>query len=393
MIVRQFLRWIQTAPAADRAEATAALARAYLHGDLTGEDMATAEAALITLTDDPSPVVRMALAETMAASAETPQTLLIALLQDQPEIAAIVAERSPLLIDAELVDLAAVAHPLVQYAIAIRPGLPAPVAAALAEVGCVEACLVLVTDRSITLPPFSLNRIVGRFGADADMRNALLSRPDLSAAARQSLVRDLAQVLTRFVVDRKWLSEDRAERVAREATEKATVTIATSDRGAPLTVLVRHLRDSGQLTTGLVLRALLSGQMGLFESSLAELSGLDSRRASGLVHDHRGAGFRALYDRAGLPRGAFAAFAAALDAYHGSRGDVSLVGAPGLHRRMVERALTAYLPFSDGELDSLVALLRRFATEAARDEARAFTADLIAGQDAVDDEMAGPLAA
>ena len=38
MIVRQFLRWIQTAPPGDRAEATSALARAYLYSDLSDEE-------------------------------------------------------------------------------------------------------------------------------------------------------------------------------------------------------------------------------------------------------------------------------------------------------------------------------------------------------------------
>ena len=35
MIVRHFLDWVRTAPAGKRAEATAALARAYLYSGLT----------------------------------------------------------------------------------------------------------------------------------------------------------------------------------------------------------------------------------------------------------------------------------------------------------------------------------------------------------------------
>ena len=40
MIVRQFLHWLRTAPSGDRAEATSALARAYLYSDLTDSDRA-----------------------------------------------------------------------------------------------------------------------------------------------------------------------------------------------------------------------------------------------------------------------------------------------------------------------------------------------------------------
>ena len=38
MIVRHFLYWVRSAEAAERAEATSALARAYLHSDLSQDD-------------------------------------------------------------------------------------------------------------------------------------------------------------------------------------------------------------------------------------------------------------------------------------------------------------------------------------------------------------------
>ena len=60
MIVRQFLQWLRKAPPGERADATSALARAYLHSDLSPDDRAAAEGAMIMLLDDPSPLVRRA---------------------------------------------------------------------------------------------------------------------------------------------------------------------------------------------------------------------------------------------------------------------------------------------------------------------------------------------
>ena len=57
MIVRQFLQWVRTAPAADRADATSALARAYLYSDLSKDDRIAAEGAMLVLLDDGSPLV------------------------------------------------------------------------------------------------------------------------------------------------------------------------------------------------------------------------------------------------------------------------------------------------------------------------------------------------
>src|SRR3984957_12509435 len=104
MIVRQFLHWVRPASAGERAEATGALARAYLYSDLSPDDRDAAEGAMITLVDDPSPLVREALAEALAASLDAPHAVIHALASDHPDIAAVVLERSPLFIDAELVD-------------------------------------------------------------------------------------------------------------------------------------------------------------------------------------------------------------------------------------------------------------------------------------------------
>jgi hypothetical protein len=56
MIVRHFLDWVRTAPAGKRAEATAALARAYLYSNLSPDDAAAAKGAMLMLLDDASSV-------------------------------------------------------------------------------------------------------------------------------------------------------------------------------------------------------------------------------------------------------------------------------------------------------------------------------------------------
>jgi uncharacterized protein (DUF2336 family) len=378
MIVRHFLQWVRTAAAADRADATSALARAFLYSDLSPDDRIAAEGALVMLLDDASPLVRRAMAEALAASADAPPAVILALAADQAEIAALVLERSPLLLDADLVDSVGSGAAAIQVAIARRAGLPRVVAAAIAEVAAAEACLTLIENDSAEIAPFSLDRMLVRHGHLAAVREALLARADVPAATRQAVLVKLAETLADFVSACAWLDQGRAQRVAKEACEKATVAIAATSSSTDVRPLVTHLRESGQLTSGLILRALLSGNMRLFEEVLAELSGLPLARVAGLIHDKRGAAFRALYDKAGLPASAYAAFRAALDAMHES----GFIGEPGgatrLKRRMVERVLTRCDRESSGEIEPLLLLLRRFATEATRDEARLFCDELVA---------------
>jgi uncharacterized protein (DUF2336 family) len=129
MIVRHFLDWVRTAPAGKRAEATAALARGYLYSDLSPDDAAAAEGAMLILLDDPSPLVRRALADVLAASPSAPPAVVLALAADQPQIAAPVLALSPLFVDADLVDAVATGNEDVQIAIASRSGLQRPAAA------------------------------------------------------------------------------------------------------------------------------------------------------------------------------------------------------------------------------------------------------------------------
>ena len=376
MIVRQFLHWQRTAPAAVRADATAALARAYLYSDLSPDDRAATEGALIMQLDDPSPLVREALAQALAFSEQAPPPVILGLAADQPEVASWVLEHSPLLMDADLVDAVATGRSQSQVAIARRAGLPCAVAAAIAEVGSAEACLVLIESPNAEIASRSLDRIVDRHGHLAAIREAMLVRDDLPAPTQQALVAKLSETLAGFVTARAWLDEDHAFRVAKEACEKATVTLAA---GSPhIGPLSHHLRESGQLSAGLVLRALLSGNIDLFEQALAELSDVSLSRVSALVHDRRGTGFRALYDKAGLPASTYAAFREAVEAMR----EGGFVGEPGgatrLKRRMVERVLTRCADQSIGEIEPLLLLLRRFAAEAAREEARTFCNELVA---------------
>jgi uncharacterized protein (DUF2336 family) len=377
MIVRQFISWIRTAPAGERAEATRSLARAWLISDLTEEDRAAAEGALLMLLDDASPLVRQAMADVFSRSSEAPAAIVQALSLDQPSVALAVLEHSPLLIDADLVDIVATGNSNTQCAIARRRVVPASVCAAIAEVGSAAAALELIENAYAELAPFSWDRIVERHGHLAAIRESMLVLEDLPAATRAALVAKLSETLAQFVVARNWLSADRAGRITAEACERSAVNIAARSRGDDMCGLVRHLRVTGQLTAGLILRALLSGNLELFNVALAELSDLPQARVSALLHERGAASLNALLRRAGLPESTFAAFRIALGVCH-ENGFVDTVGgAARLRRRMVERVLT-HCETDREAAEPLLILLRRFATESARDEARTFCDELLA---------------
>ena len=102
MIVRHFLDWVRPARAGERADATAALARSYLYSDLSADDAAAAEGAMLMMLDDPSPLVRGA--AVWALSRLLPAERLAVLAMDQRA-----RESEPLVADEWTAALAATA--------------------------------------------------------------------------------------------------------------------------------------------------------------------------------------------------------------------------------------------------------------------------------------------
>jgi uncharacterized protein (DUF2336 family) len=378
MIVRQFISWVRTAPAGERAEATRALARAWLISDLSDDDRAAAEGALLMQLDDPSPLVRQAMAEVFSRSTTAPAAIVQALSVDQPSVAVLVLEHSPLLIDADLVDIVATGSCDVQCAVARRARVPVSICAAIAEVGSAAAALELIENPGADLAPLSWDRIVERHGHLAAIWESMLALNDLPAATRLALIGKLSDMLAQFVVAKNWLGADRTGRAISDARDRSIVNIAALARDDDMRGLIAHLRATGQLTAGLILRALLSGNHELFDHALVELSGLPLSRVAALVHDRGGASLPALLTRAGLPESTFPAFRAALEA----RDEIGFVGTVGgatrLRRRMVERVLTMCETAPAEVSEPLLILLRRFATESAREEARVFCDELVA---------------
>ncbi len=370
-IVRRFLAFVQCAGPEKRAEAASALVRAYLHSDLGAPMRAEAELAMTSLIDDPSPMVRRALANALGGAQDAPRPLILAPAADQSDVAVAVLSRSPALTDADLVDCVATGDVFAQSALARRPDLKPGAIAALAEIGERDALLALIGNREVALGAGALSRIFARFGADAEVREALTDHPSLSASLRARVVVETAKDMS--VAAAQWLPRERAERVAREARDQAIASIASACAADERPELVRSLRACGALTPALLLRSLLGGERSLCEMALAELSGLPLSRVAAFALAPRGEGFAALAHKAGLKSHMLPAFAAALASIKTYAGEAY----DGLKLPLVQTVIDECERRDDPALAKILALLWRFAAEAARAEAAGFARDAI----------------
>lgn len=312
MIVQHFLKWIDTARVSERAAAASALARAYIASELSFEDRCAAEAALTLLLDDPSPKVRLAMAEPLSLSRRAPSQIIHALSFDQAEIAATVILRSPLLSDADLVDRVAAGDESVQRMVAMRPAISIALSAAIAEVGEVSACVGLLNNGGADIASLSFARMAERHGHLAVVREAMLGDRRVSAGTRHMLLVKLGEALQTSPLVQALMGKTRAERVMREACVKASLTLIERTPPEEYAVLVAHLRLRGDLTSSFIIRAVAHGKIDFFGSALVSLAGQDAARVSMLLANGRDVALSALFRAAGLAESTYAVILTAL---------------------------------------------------------------------------------
>lgn len=300
MIVQHFLKWVETAKVAERSAAASALARAYVYSDLAFEERCAAEAALTLLLDDPSPKVRLAMAEPLSLCHHAPAQIISALAADQPEIAALILLRSPLLDDADLVDRVAGGTPTVQSLIAKRSRISRPLAAAIAETGDLAACLSLLRNDGADVAQVSFKRIAERHGCDATMRETMLADPRVPADVHHVLMLRLGEVLKTSPFVRAVIGPARADRVTRDACLAASVKLIEATPADECPALVEHLRLRGEMTSSFLVRIVAHGRIDFFGAALVALSGQKESRIRSLLAEGRDVALEALFRSAGL---------------------------------------------------------------------------------------------
>lgn len=300
VIVQAFLRWSEKAGAGDRSKAATALAQAYVQSTLPQDRQDSAYDAMTFLLDDPSPKVRLALAETLAHSPLAPRPIIFALAEDQPDIACTVIIHSPVLRETDLVDLVGNGAAITRAIIAARPRLDAGACAALAEIGDILELSILLENASARITPFTLRRIAERHAQHAEIRDLLLERDDLPADVRYAIVGHVGAALAASSLVCHAMQPARLSAVIRDASDAATVLIAGDVSGEALPLLAEHLRANGDLTPAFLMNVLCSGKLAFFAQAMSNLSGLEERQVRSILVTGRHHAMKALFQSTGL---------------------------------------------------------------------------------------------
>ena len=298
---QDFVALSQSGDSEERGQAAHLAAMAYVGHVGPADEHAALYAALIGFLDDPSVRVRGALAYGLLHAPEAPRPIIQALLQDSPVIARAVAQYSPVLIDADLMSIVRGKDATMLLALSQRGHLSQRVAEAMLQVGDRAVRLKLLERPDIAVSQAALLAIAETDGVtDAELRGALLSRDDLPGEARLILVGAVADALRRSRIVKGAVAAFRLERLLRDASDTALTAIGEREASLQHTPFVAQMVERQQVSTRVMLHALVQGHVLFFAECVSELAGVPRSKVYSLLQSGSRAALNALLARCGL---------------------------------------------------------------------------------------------
>ncbi len=292
-------------------------------GDLFNQQdkvLSERERALMTdilrkLIHDCEIAVRRDLAERLAAAPDPPHELIVALANDEIEVAEPILKESAVLRDAELVGVIRHRTQQHQLAIAMRRSLSEYVSDALVETGNIDVVKVLLENSDAHISEATMEYLAEESRRVDTYQEPLLRREDLrpELAARMYLWVSAAlrsHILENFDVDPSQIDdhlEEAAEAVARDSEARQSgPQEAEPEKAKPAEVLARRLTKQRKITPDFLVQVLRQGQVPLFEALFAELSGLKAPRLQSVLYDSGGEGLAIACRAMAMPKPTFA---------------------------------------------------------------------------------------
>jgi uncharacterized protein (DUF2336 family) len=341
--------------AAVRADTAVKVAREFSQGSLNERERVVAEDVFRLFVRDVEVKVRESLANAVKECAQLPNDIAVALAKDVDQVALPMLSSSTVLTDEDLIEIIKEASGQKQKAIASRERVSASVSDALIERGDEEVVRTLVSNHGAEIAEASLNRIIDEFGESEAMQQPLAERPALPIGIAERLVNMVSERLQDHIMRNHPLRPALVTDLVIASRERTTVALLDQDTGEEdVMELVRQLYQNGRLTSSIILRAICMGDMRFGEAALATMANVPLVNAQTLIHDSGSLGFKAIYDKARLPKELYPAFRVAIDVVREMEYDGRENDRERFRQRAIERILTRYEDVDQEDLDYLL---------------------------------------
>ena len=337
-----------------RAEVAAKVAREIDNQHLTQDELALAQDIARLMARDVELTVRRALSDSLRRARRLPHDVALRLAADVDAVSLPILSESPVLTDADLLEILRGATPARQQAIAGRPNLSEPVCHAVVDSAPEPAVVALMHNATAQIGAPSLDRALDRFAGSGAVTAGMTQRRVLPIGVAERLVTLVSDRMREYLVSHHELPSHAASDIVLRGRERALLQLARGSSREELHRLVRQMHRHRRLTPSLVLRAICSGDMAFFITALAVMAHVPVNNAALLVDDAGGRGLASLCGKAGLPARLLPVIAAAVEVARGTGLDGGERDVERYRARVTSRVLTQCEELDPEDLEYLV---------------------------------------
>ncbi len=247
--------------------------------------------------------VRRALAERLAGRRDAPEDLVIALANDEIEVAHPILLKSEVLKDPELIEI--VQHRTMEHqvAIAMRPAVSEDLSEALVETGNEPVITTLLSNQGAMISNSTMVHLVEQAGEVKSYQEPLVHRHDLSPELAKKLYWGVSAALRQHILDNFALDPSEVD----EAMEETVRELMAKEAGVVSTAATARKPAGGpeDHDVHILIRLLRHGEIAMFLDKFVSLSGLRLTLVRRLLFEPGGEGLAIACKGIGLDTYAF----------------------------------------------------------------------------------------
>lgn len=346
-----------------RAEISGRIAAAYSNISIGEKERKLAEQIFRLLVRDAEVKVRSSLAQNLKESTLIPRDIVMSMVSDVTEVSLPILEYSQVLTDADLLDVIYATQENAKFlAISKRGNVSEVVSGTLVNKGDDEVARTLLNNDGAFISDDILTQIVETYKESPGMMESMTNRARLPISVVEKLVNVVSSNIGDSLKKKYKLPDETIQKEVEKNRESETLNLVRAARShEDVGQLVSHLRDSNRLTPSMILSSLCQGNFDFFESSLALLSNIKVENARKLIADRGELGFRAIYNKSGLPDTMFPAVKLLLKIVRELDGEGINNNNAYYSNRIVERILQYSEENPVENISYIIALVRRVA--------------------------------
>lgn len=249
--------------------------------------------------------VRRQLADRLSLNANAPRELVMALANDDIEVAHPILLGCNILHDADLIEI--IQHRTMQHqlAIAMRRNLSESVTDALVETGNHGVIKTMIENPDARLSRTTMEYLVEQAKRMDTYQNPLLARPDLDPELAKRMYWWVSAALRKHIVEHFEIDPTELDQSI-ESTVKEVMTRDTAPASSKPMELAEQLESEGKITADLMVKVLRQGEIPLFEAMFSKRSGLRLRLLRRLLFEPGGEALAVACKGIDIPKSDFA---------------------------------------------------------------------------------------